>query len=86
MRRWLKTLLKVEPPSSLRKLLADYSPLQNISADIRFPDLGTGDKNARRMSCSVVGPTSFSESIESHKILLEIDTQFCRDEWPMDMS
>ena len=43
-----------------------HSPLQGLSADVRFPNLGTEDKNAKRMSSSVVGLTSSSESDESN--------------------
>ena len=42
-----------------------HSPLQKVSADVRFPDLGTEGKDARRMSGSVVGPMSSRESGES---------------------
>ena len=28
-----------------------HSPLQELSADIRFPGLGTEDKNLRRVGC-----------------------------------
>ena len=43
-----------------------HSPLQKVSADVRFPDLGMEGKNARRMSGSVVGPISSRESGESN--------------------
>ena len=56
-----------------------HSPLQKVSADVCFPELGTEGKNARRMSDSVVGPISSRESGESNdkpQILAEIGTQF----------
>ena len=56
-----------------------HLPLQKVSADVRFPDLGTEGKNARRMSDSVPGPISSRESGESNdkpQILVEIGTQF----------
>ena len=54
-------------------------PLQKMSADVRFPDLGTEGKDARRMSGSVPGPISSRESGESNdkpQILVEIGTRF----------
>ena len=39
-----------------------------MTTDVRFPDLGTEGKNARRMSGSVVGPMSSRESDESNDI------------------
>ena len=54
-----------------------HSPLQNVSADVRFPDLGTESKNAERMSGSVVGLISSRESGEPNdktQILVAIAT------------
>ena len=50
-----------------------------MGADVRFPDLGTEVKNAKKMSGSAVGPIPSRESGESNdksQILVEIGTQF----------
>ena len=63
----------------IKRQLKLHSPLQKVSAYVRFPHLGTEGKNARRMSGSVLDPMSSRESIESNdkpQILVEIGTQF----------
>ena len=55
-----------------------HSPLQKVRVDVLFPDLGTEDKNARRMSGSVVGPISSRESGVSNDILVEMGTPVLR--------
>ena len=50
-----------------------------MSTDVRFPNLGTEGKNAKRMSGSVAGPQSSRESDELNdksQILVEIGIQF----------
>ena len=44
---------RVKPTFRMGQLL-NHSPLQESSADIRFPGLGTEDKNVERMSGFVV--------------------------------
>ena len=53
-----------------------HSPLQKLSADVRFPDLGTEGKNEKRMSGSVLGliPSSGSE------VYMQI-TDYGREAW-----
>ena len=61
----------------IKRQLKLHLPLQKVSAYVRFLDLGTEGKNARRMSGSVLGPMSSRESIESNdkpQILVEIGT------------
>ena len=46
--------------------VGDHSPPQKLSTDVHFPDLGTEFKKARRMSGSIVGLISSSDSDESN--------------------
>ena len=45
-----------------------HLPLQKLSADVRVPDLETEGKVARRMSGSVVGLISSSESTKTSNL------------------
>ena len=54
-----------------------------VSADVRFPDLGTEGKSVKRVSGSVVGLTSSGESYEPNdnlKSLWVLALNFCRGE------
>ena len=42
--------------------MMQHSPLEKLSTDIRFPDLGTENKNVERIGCSETVPMSSSES------------------------
>ena len=56
-----------QSPDKHMIFLLDHSPMQKLSVDVRFPELGTeGKKNASRMSSSEVGPISSCESGESN--------------------
>ena len=67
---WKPTLLLIEFKYAILvtrkgergKEIEEHSPLQKVSADVRFPDLETEGKNVRRMSGFVVDPISSRES------------------------
>ena len=73
----------IRPASSFRPPLAPAK----VSADVRFPDLGTEGKSANRMSGSVVGLPLSGESDESNdnlKTLWIVALNFCRAECAVD--
>ena len=64
-----------------------HSPLQKVSADVRFPDLGIGGKNAEILSDFIVSLTSSDGSDETNdnlKTLSILALKFCRGEYTVE--